>query len=122
MSDSIFSKQSKQPLVLAILIITVGVGWLLTVQGYAPNINWVWTLSLAVIGILTFVLSGGFDKVSIVIGPFLLASSLFSVLRQKGTLQIDTEVPILVILVGFLLLIAQLRAVPLPRWLGPPQG
>ena len=119
MTNGVLQKNSKQPLVLAILIITIGVGWLLTVQGYAPNINWVWTLSLAIVGILTFVLSGGIDKVSIVIGPFLLAAALLSLLRQKGTLQIDTEVPILVILIGVLLLLAQLRVIPLPSWLGP---
>ncbi len=120
MAAEILPKQSKQPLVLAILIITVGVGWLLTAQGIGSGINWVWTLSLGALGLLTFVLSGGVDKLSIVFGPLLIAASVLSVLRQTGQLQIDTEIPILVILLGVLLLMAQWRAIPLPRWFVPP--
>jgi len=112
-------KQPKGPLVLSILIITIGVGWLLTVQGVGPGINWVWTLGLAVIGLLTFVLSGGLDKASIVIGPFFLVSSMLSVLRQTGRLETDLEVPLLVIVVGVLLFVAQLRIVPAPKWFVP---
>src|SRR5262249_42124891 len=37
---------SRTTLVVPILIIIVGVGWLLTAQGVAPGINWVWTLAL----------------------------------------------------------------------------
>src|SRR5688572_22537704 len=92
-------------LVLPILIILVGVGWLLTVQGYAPEINWLWTLGLAVIGLLTFL--GGFNKFSVVVGPFFLLASGMSVLRQTGDLRLEIEVPVLVISAGVLLLIAQ---------------
>ena len=59
----------RAPLAIPILIIVVGIGWLLTVHALGPGINWIWTLSLACIGILTFVF-GGFNKVSLVIGPF----------------------------------------------------
>jgi hypothetical protein len=115
-------KTSKGPLILSILIITIGVGWLLTAQGFGPGVNWVWTLGLGVVGILTFILSGGVDKVSVVVGPFFLAGSVLSILRQTGNLGADLEVPILVILVGVLLLSAQLSAVPSPRWLVPLPG
>jgi hypothetical protein len=107
----------KGPIILALLIITVGVGWLLTVRGFAPGINWVWTLGLGIVGILTFIVSGGIDKVSIVLGPIFLLSSGLSILRQQKTLSLDTEVPILVIAIGVLLLIAQMRAIPSARWL-----
>jgi hypothetical protein len=103
-------------LVIPILIIVVGVGWLLTAQGFGAGINWVWTLGLGVIGILAFVLSG-IDKFSVVVGPFFLLASLLSVLRQTGQLSLETEVPVLVIGVGTLLLVAQLPAVPKPGWL-----
>jgi hypothetical protein len=109
---------TRGPLVLAILIITVGFGWLLTAWGYAPGINWIWTLGLGVIGVLTFILSGGVDKLSVVIGPFFLVGSMLSVLRQSERLSIDMELPILVILIGVLIFIAQLRVVPLPAWFG----
>ena len=111
--------QPKGPLALSLLIISVGVGWLLTSQGYVPGINWIWTLGLGVIGILTFILSGGLDKASVVIGPFFLVSSVLSILRQSGHLDMNAEVPILVILIGVLLFIAQLRVIPSPKWLEP---
>ncbi len=53
------------------------------------------------------------------IGPFFLVGSLLSVLRQTEQLSIDIELPILVILIGVLIIIAQLRVVPLPKWFGP---
>ena len=112
-------QQPKGPLALSLLIITVGVGWLLTSQGYGPGINWVWTLGLGVIGILTFILSGGIDKASVVVGPFFLVGSLLSIFRQSGHLNVDAEIPILVILIGVLLFVAQMQFVPAPCWLEP---
>lgn len=108
--------RSKGPLVLSILIITLGVGWLLHVKGIHSDINWVWTLGLGVVGLLTFVLSGGVDKLSIVVGPLLIVGSILSVLRQTGQLDENLEVPIMVILIGVLLFLAQLSIVPPPRW------
>lgn len=119
MADKGPRKQPKGPLVLSILIITVGVGWLLTAQGFGPGVNWVWTLGLGVIGVVTFIVSGGLDKVSVVLGPFFLVSSLLSILRQTGNMKSDTEVPLLVILVGVLLFVAQMSFIPLPKWFVP---
>ena len=109
---------SRAPLIIPVLIIVVGVGWLLTAQGFGPGINWLWTLGLGVIGILTFVLSG-FDKVSVVVGPFFLLASVLSVLRETDGLRLDVEVPVLVIGIGVLMLVAQLPAVPKPGWFVP---
>lgn len=106
---------SKAPLVIPILIIVVGTGWLLTAKEFGPGINWVWTLGLGVIGMLTFIV-GGFDKVSVAVGPFFLLASLLSVLRQTDHLSLDVEVPLLVTAIGVLLLIAQLPAIPKPDW------
>ncbi len=106
----------KKTLLLPILLITIGSGWLLSTLGVAPGINWVWTLGLAVTGLLCFVISG-FDKVTVVLGPFFIVSSCLSVLRQTGRLSIDVEVPILVIIVGVLLIFARFPAVPVPGWL-----
>jgi hypothetical protein len=111
-------RNNRAPLIIPVLIIIVGVGWLLTAQGFGPGINWVWTLGLGVIGILTFVVSG-FDKVSVVVGPFFLLASVLSVLRQTGALRLDVEVPVLVIGIGVLMLVAQLPAVPRPGWFEP---
>ena len=51
-------------LILPILLILIGVGWLLSTLGVAPKIDWVWTLCLAGVGLLTFV--GGGDRKSVV--------------------------------------------------------
>jgi hypothetical protein len=103
-------------LVVPILLITLGVGWLLTTLGVVPQIDWVWTLGVALVGILTFV-TGGFDKVTVVVGPFFLVASLLSILRQTGRLSIDLEIPILVIAAGVLLLLARMNSIPVPTWL-----
>lgn len=110
---------SKGTVVLALLIITVGGGWLLTTLAVAPGINWILTLSLGMIGVLAFVVSGGIDKVSIIVGPFFLIGSVLSILRQSRLLTIDIEVPICVIVIGVLMLIAQLRVIPVPKWFVP---
>jgi hypothetical protein len=101
------------------MIIIVGVGWLLSAAGYAPGINWIWASALAAVGVATFVLSGGLDKFSIVLGPFFLVASLMSVARQAGWLSAALETPKLVILLGVLLLLARWKAIPLPSWFDP---
>lgn len=109
-------RTDKKTLVIPILLIALGIGWLLTTLGVVPEIDWVLTLGLAAVGLLTFIL-GGWDKVTVVIGPFFLVASCLSILRQTGRLHIDTEVPILVIAAGLLLLVARLPSISPPAWL-----
>jgi hypothetical protein len=106
----------RKTLIIPILLITLGVGWLLTTLGIVPDVNWVWTLALALVGVLCFAV-GGFDKVSVAVGPFFILASCLSLLRQTGRLDPDTEVPILVIAAGVLLLVARMRSIPAPGWL-----
>lgn len=101
---------------IPVLIITLGTGWLLTVQGILPGVNWVWVVGLGMAGVLTMAL-GGIDKFTMLVGPFLIVSSGFSLLRQTGRLTVDSEVPCLVILFGILLLIVQLSPLQAPKWL-----
>ena len=49
---------SRSALLVPCLLIVIGTGWLLSALGVAPQINWIWTLGLAGIGLLSFVLSG----------------------------------------------------------------
>jgi len=106
---------------LPVLLVSVGTGWLLTSVGILPGVNWVWTLGLAVVGLLTFAV-GGFDKITFVTGLFFIATSFLSVLRQTDRISIDVEVPVLVIFMGVLLVIARHRAIPIPKWiLDPPK-
>lgn len=109
-------KPNKKTLVLPLLLITVGLGWLLTTLGIAPGIDWVWTLGLAIVGFLAFVVCG-FDKATFAIGTFFIVTSCLSVLRQTDRISVDVEVPILVIVAGVLLLVARSSAIPAPKWM-----
>jgi hypothetical protein len=79
----------------------------------------VWTLGLAVAGMLILAI-GGIDKVTFVIGSFLIASMFFSLMRQTGRISIDTEVPSLMIALGTLMLMAKLLPIPVPTWIVEP--
>ncbi len=107
---------NKKSLMLPILLIAVGVGWLLTTLNVVPGIDWVWTLGLAAVGLLTFAV-GGIDKVTVVLGPFFMLASCLSILRQTERMSVDVEVPILVIIAGILLWVARAPAIPAPKWL-----
>ena len=107
---------NKKTLLPPILLITIGAGWLLTTLGVVPGVDWIWTLGLAGVGLLTFAV-GGFDKITVVIAPFFIIASCLSILRQTDRLHIDIEIPLLVMIAGILLLIARLPAIPNPKWI-----
>jgi hypothetical protein len=109
-------KSDKKSLLLPVLLIAVGVGWLLSSLGVAPEIDWIWTLGLAAVGILTLAI-GGVDKSTVVVGPFFILASCLSLLRQTERLPLNVEVPILVIAAGVLLLAARSPAIPHAKWL-----
>ncbi len=100
------SRRSTGSLAIALLIIAVGIGWLLSAHKVVEGVNWIWVLSLAVLGALTLVL-GGIEKLTVVVGPFLLALAVFSYLRQTGRIGVETEVPSLLIIFGVLLVAAR---------------
>lgn len=107
---------NRKSLVIPVLLITIGTGSLLSTLGIAPTINWVWTLGLAMVGLLSIAISG-IDKMTIVVAPFFLVASLLSILRQTHRLTFNVEVPIMVIVSGVLLLIARLPIIPFPNWI-----
>jgi hypothetical protein len=107
---------NRKTLVIPLLIISIGTGWLLTTLNVVPGLNWIWILGLAMTGLLSFAVSG-LDKSSVLIGPFFLIASSLSVLRQTGYVSLDVEVPILVIVIGCLLLVARHSSIPLPSWM-----
>lgn len=109
---------SRKRFVVPILIIILGVAWLLNVLNILPGVDWIWTAGLAAAGILAFAL-GGINKLTVVVGPFLMVASVCSILRQTGRLEIDREVPILTIVLGCLLLLVQFLNLPLPDVLKP---
>src|SRR3990172_11371038 len=98
--------------VVPILVILLGVTWLLNVLKIIPGVDWIWTVGLAAVGILTLAV-GGINKLTVVTGPFFMVASVCSILRQTGSLEIDREVPILTIVLGCLLLLGQWVNLPL---------
>ena len=101
----------KSKLLTPIIIILFGIAWLLNSFNVIPGVDWLWTIGLAAAGIVSIVV-GGLTKFTIVIGPFLVIASFFSVLRQTGRLDINYEVPILIIVLGVLMMVAQLSKLP----------
>jgi hypothetical protein len=100
-------------LVAPFLTIIVGVTWLLNVLDIMPGVDWVWTVGLAAVGVLTIVISG-LNKLTVVLGPFMVCWSVLSLLRQTGRLYVERQVPILVIVLGVLMLISQLAPLKEP--------
>jgi hypothetical protein len=74
---------------------------------------------MAAVGVLTLAV-GGIDKVTVVVGPFLLICTVFSLLRQTGYIEIDTSIPVLVIIAGLLMLLSHFLPIPYPEWLQKP--
>ena len=109
---------TRRSLIIPVMITLVGIGWLLTAKGVGDGINWVWTICLGAVGILTFVVSG-FNKCSWVVGTFFLLSSGLSLLRQTEQISLNVEFPVLVISIGALLVLAHLPFIPAPDWCKP---
>jgi hypothetical protein len=107
--------KARTAVVIPLLIMALGVGWLLNVLRVMVTVDWVWTLGLAAVGILSLATTR-LTRNSFVIGTFLITASVLSVLRQTNVINFDIEVPVLVIVFGGLLLLAHLLRLPLPAW------
>jgi len=99
-----------------VLITTLGTGQLLTVHGVIPGVEWAWVLLLAMVGGLLLVIDG-FNKLSTVVGPTLIAAALLSFLRQTARISIASEIPSLLIVVGLFWTASHLLPLPLPAWI-----
>ncbi len=114
------ARMAKQ-VVPPILVVFAGVAWLLNVTDVFPGVDWLWTVSIATIGIIALTF-GGINRVTVVVCPFLITASIFSVMRQSGVLSVDKEVPILTIALGVYWLIASVLNVPLPKMMPPDEN
>jgi hypothetical protein len=101
---------------VAVVVIALGVAWLLNTLNVIPGVDWLWTGGLGIAGILVFAING-VNRFTFVIGPFLLITSLFSILRQTGRLRPNIEMPVLFIVFGVLLLLAMLLPLATPKFL-----
>lgn len=104
----------KTGIVCAWLIIMIGVCGLLNNVGFLSGVDWFWVGGLATAGKLLFYLSG-LNKVTFVLGPFLLLSSLLSIFHQLGMLSNAILLPLLLIAFGGLLLGAFVLRLKMPE-------
>lgn len=104
-------KTSKHEIVIPVLLLAVGVGWLLSNLGLFDGIDFAWPLGLAAAGVLALIIPG-ITKRSIVVGPFLIVAGGLSLARQLKKINWDIELPCLVITLGALLVISHLANVP----------
>jgi len=100
----------------SLMMIALGTGWLLTVQGFLPGVDWVYTTGLGMMGVLVLAF-GGINRVTVAVGPMFMVGSFFSLLRQTGRLELNVEMPCLVIAAGCLMLLANVLPLRTPDWL-----
>lgn len=120
-ANSTTMNQRKTGIVVSIITIAMGVAWLLNTLHFLPGVDWVWTGALGVCGLLV-IAAGGLNKLTFVVGPFLIVGSILSILRQTGRLRVDIEVPVLFIVFGILLLLAHLLPLRPPGFLQQDQA
>jgi hypothetical protein len=101
---------------LAISFLTIGTGWLLTTLKVVPGVNWIWVLGLAFVGMITPI-RAGLDKLTAVVGPFLVVAAGCAFLRQLEWMPLKIEAPVLVMTAGALLFITHFVKLPAPAWL-----
>lgn len=102
---------SKWGIIMGIVVVGLGTAWLLDALNALPNIDWLLTISLFLVGALVLMF-GGINRLSLIVGPFFLVAGLTSLARQMGILHRELEMPVLVISLGALLLIMNLLPVP----------
>ncbi len=108
-------------IVTAVLIIVAGASWLMNSLQVMPGVDWMWVGWVGVCGLLILLL-GGMNKVSAVLGPFLIVAAVVSIFEQTGQLKWKFAIPTLVIVFGVLLLLVTLTPLKLPKCLDEREG
>jgi hypothetical protein len=60
---------TRSMIIVAVLVIALGIGWLLNTLGVIPGVDWLWTGGLGVAGILIMA-ADGINKFTFVVGSF----------------------------------------------------
>ena len=105
--------------IVPVMILTLGIGHLLNIKGFIPQVDWLWTGSLGVAGLMLLVL-GKRDKMTYTLGPWLIVAAASSIMRELDRIDISTEAPVLVIALGVFLLISEMLKLPNPEYLKNP--
>lgn len=102
---------ARRQLVIPVLLMAFGIGWLLNGLELLPGVDWGWSIGLAACGVITLV-AVGINRRSVVVSGFLVVASVLSIARQQYNMPIKVEVPLLVITLGVLMLIGTLAKLP----------
>ena len=100
----------KYPWIVPVLLVALGAGWLLNTLEILPGVNWAYILCVGALGVV--ILLQGINKLSFVVGLFLVIGSVAAYLRQGGYLSLNVELPGMVIVLGALMLIAHAARLP----------
>ena len=103
--------RGKEKYVIPVLVTVLGIAWSLNAFEVFPALDWIWTIGMAAIGILTLFV-GGIKKEPIVVGFALISAAIASIFRQTGRINLKIEAPILVLIIGVLLLLVEIMNIP----------
>lgn len=104
-------KKPEKKFVLPIAIMLIGAAWTLNVIKAIPGVDWLWILLLAGIGLIALTQVKN-HRSKLISGGFFLTAAAGEAFRQAGRLPPEWEIPLLIIVVGLLMLLAQLLPAP----------
>lgn len=96
---------------LPITLIVIGIVWLVWRMGWFPDKDWLIGCGFIAGGVATLVMDG-ITKNSVVVGPFLVAIGASWLVRDEYHVAWSLILPLLLILLGCLMLLARLPAIP----------
>jgi hypothetical protein len=114
-SATLAKSAMKSALGMGATLLLIGSGWLLTVWDVVPGVNWIWIAALGLAGLVPVAL-GGFNKVTAFGAGLMIACSFASILRQRGHISVNVEVPALVVVAGLLMVLVTVLPIKPPPW------
>ena len=96
-----------------LMIALFGIFWLLAQMKFFDIGQMLWTIGLLGGGILIFTYLG-FSKSTFVLGSMLIIGAGFSLLRYNSIIQVEFEIPILIIILGVIMGINNTKLIPEP--------
>ena len=97
-------RSASESVVLGIVAIIAGVFWLLNALDLTVSLSWIWSISLAIAGLLCIYL-GGSTRFNVINGLFLISLSVFAYLRTNKLISWEVEIPAIITTYGVITLV-----------------
>jgi hypothetical protein len=110
-STARFGERSMRDASLPVTLVVVGIGWLLWEFRLFPDVDWIISLGFVVAGVAVLAIDG-FNKNSVVVGPFLIAIGGAWLAHDRFGIHWRLIVPAMLIVLGVLMLVARSASVP----------